>query len=574
MFQSFVLLKLTTAFFLVAQYQLGIAHAAPLTGPTFKWGDVKPNTNLDWTPCYDGFQCSRLQVPLDYSAPTGGSAYIAVVRLPSKSPRTEYRGPLLFNPGGPGGSGVDAVVGSGAAFATIFGEQYDIVGFDPRGVSHSTPVISFFKTAVERELLIPSAPNIPYPSFNASSDALVQQWAHMQLLGKLAEARNTDNYLQHMTTDNVARDMLRITEAFGFEKLQYWGISYGSVLGATFASLFPDKVGRLIIDGVLDMEAYYTGNLTNQMTDTDKALQIFFDGCAAAGPAGCAFHAPSPAAVASKFDDLLATIRGRPYAVVTPQSHGIVDYSTVRNTVLNALSFPYPFDASGLVMAGFALADLAAGNASTMYAMNEVPTFDCSAAAADRPSQSALEAYLGTACGDVIPFEDSISQLQEFYTKASKVSSFADLLSNTRTTCSGWKVHRAGVFHGLRTCRRCENQFPSTTCRLVGNTADPVTPLAGAIKTSKSFPGSVVLTQDSVGHTSLSAQSLCTYGYFRQYFQNGTLPEPGTVCPVETVLFPSVSGSTAVRRSAYDDEMHQALRAIGGVVRASRSLGW
>jgi hypothetical protein len=205
--------------------------------------------------------------------------------------------------------------------------------------------------------------------------------------------------------------------------------------------------------GVLDMEAYYTGkrikkisasdclnvnnsgNLTNQMTDTDKALQIFFDGCAAAGPAGCAFHAPSPAAVASKFDDLLATIRGRPYAVVTPQSHGIVDYSTVRNTVLNALSFPYPFDASGLVMAGFALADLAAGNASTMYAMNEVPTFDCSAAAADRPSQSALEAYLGTACGDVIPFEDSISQLQEFYTKASKVSSFADLLSNTRTTC-------------------------------------------------------------------------------------------------------------------------------------------
>lgn len=76
-----------------------------------------------------------LQVPLDYNAPQSEFASIAIVRLPSTSPKSEYRGPILFNPGGPGGSGVDAIVGAGAAFATVFGPEFDIVGFDPRGAS-------------------------------------------------------------------------------------------------------------------------------------------------------------------------------------------------------------------------------------------------------------------------------------------------------------------------------------------------------------------------------------------------------------------------------------------------------
>jgi hypothetical protein len=180
-------------------------------------------------------------------------------------------------------------------------------------------------------------------------------------------------------------------------------------------------------------EHEHLGSQTNHMTDADKALKLFFDGCAAAGPAICAFHAPSLATIASKFDDLMTTIRGRPYAVVTPQSHGILDYSSVRNTVLNALFGPYD---SAFVKLAQALADLAAGNATTIYTMSEIPTFKCSTPAAGLPPQSALEAYLGTSCGDVIPFDDSMSQLQDFYTQAQKVSSFADLLSNTRVTCS------------------------------------------------------------------------------------------------------------------------------------------
>ncbi|KAJ7660273.1 hypothetical protein DFH06DRAFT_1326406 [Mycena polygramma] len=197
---------------------------------------------------------------------------------------SEYRGPILFNPGGPGGSGVDAVVGAGAAFATVFGPQFDIVGFDPRGISYSRPIISFFKTEVERRFLIPSINTVIYPSLNASSNAVSKAWGDTGLIGELALQSNTNGYLQHMSTDNIARDMLRITQAFGFEKLQYWGISYGSVLGATFATLFPNNVGRIMIDGVFEMASYYAASETNMMVDVDASLQAFFDGCNKAGP--------------------------------------------------------------------------------------------------------------------------------------------------------------------------------------------------------------------------------------------------------------------------------------------------
>lgn len=466
-----------------------------------------------------------MQVPLDYTAPTGSNASIAIVRLPSAAPKSEYRGPLLFNPGGPGSSGVDAIVQNGAAFATIFGSEFDIVGFDPRGISYSTPHISFFNTDVERELTIPSNPNIVYPSINASSDALARELAHWQLLGKLAVARDEGGYLQHMTTDNIARDMLRITEAFGFGKLQYWGVSYGSVLGATFASLFPDKVGRLIIDGVLDMDGYYHANSTSQMTETDTALQTFFDSCVAAGPARCAFHAPNASAIATNLAALTTRIRAQPVAAVTPAAHGIVDFDALRNALLAALFAPY----DSFPPLAQALADLAAGNASAMYTLNAPPPFACGA---PRSSANPLESYMTIACGDAAPVADDLASLRAFYEAATSVSSFADLLASTRVVCSGWKIHREGRFQGPIGARN--TSFPLL---IVGNTVDPVTPLAGAVKAVQAFPGSVLLTLDAIGHTSLTAPSRCIYGYFREYFVNGTLPALGTVCPADAVLF-------------------------------------
>ncbi|KAJ6484076.1 TAP-like protein-domain-containing protein [Mycena sanguinolenta] len=507
----------------------------------FDWSKVKASKELNWVPCYDsGLECTRLEVPLDYSAPNTSAAGIAIVKYSSTGLKSAYLGPILFNPGGPGVSGVDAIVESGADFSAIFGAQYDIVGFDPRGqcsIHYSTPAASFFATDVDRAQWEHPGVDTTYPSLNTSADVIPTQRARYQLLGMLAKMQDSGNILQHITTDNVARDMLSITEAFGYEKLQYWGVSYGSVLGATFASMFPDKVGRLIIDGVMDGQSWYSCNITESMTDTDATLQTFFDGCAAAGPETCPFYAPTAAAIAANLKALSSSLIEAPIPVFTNISYGLFTYTYLRNVLFTALYSPYkqfPLLAQGL-------ADLATGNATILYQMAEDAPYECPSGSAPNAvefDQNDQEASIPTACGDGPVYSDTVSQLRESYEIGANLSSFWDMFGNWRLRCAGWKVHRDGHFMGPMGA--LNTSFPLL---VVGNTADPVTPHLWALRTSSYFPGSALLTFDAPGHTSLTAVSSCITTHMRQYFQNGTLPAAGTVCSPDQELFPSPSSN-------------------------------
>ncbi|KAJ7290748.1 Alpha/Beta hydrolase protein [Mycena rebaudengoi] len=491
----------------------------------FRWDHLRPSTDLKWVDCYSIFQCARLEVPLDYSDRNVGNAALAVIRLPANVSKEEYRGPVLFNPGGPGGSGVDALVGIGSSFRVLFGNQYDIVSFDPRGVSYSTPIATFFKTNAERALWNAATP--PEGSLNASG------------------------IFKYMTTDNVARDMLLINQKLGFERLKYYGVSYGSALGATFAALFPDKVERIIIDGVLDVNAWFKANLTIEATDADKVLQAFFDGCAAAGPELCAFYKPVLAA-------LTASIRAKPVPVITPTFYGVVDYTVLRLTLFD--SFKMPYDLFPTVAES--LAALESGN-GTLFTNDTVPFH-----------LNSNEANIAVQCSDAEEVTDSIEQFTAFVNNAAKTSQFAEFLVDyLRVNCDGWQIHRKGRFLGP--VAAAHTRVPLL---IVTTTADPVTPGAGALNTLAGFPGSVLLTQDSPGHTSLTTPSLCTLDYFRQYLENGTLPEPGTVCPVEATLFGVPGNSTAIRRATLSTEDEQALAALKSISDAvrpviTRSLG-
>ncbi|KAJ7713376.1 Alpha/Beta hydrolase protein, partial [Mycena metata] len=489
---------------------------------------------------------------------------IAIARYPANCTKSEYRGPILLNDGGPGGSGVDYVVEVGASIATIIGKQFDIVGFDPRGAYHSTPTVSFFRTAAERALGMPATSDIVFPALNQTADAVAQQWVRAQILGQLAVNRNDGNYIQHITTDNTARDMLRITEAFGFEKVQYWGVSYGSVLGSTFAAMFPDKVGRVVVDGVMPMDTWYSANLTREAANTDKTLQTFFDGCAAAGPEACAFSAPSSIEVAAKLDALFAAIEIQPVPVITPVSYGVVDYTFLRNSVFHALYSPY----DSFIALAQGLVDLAMGNATTLYTAEEVPPFECDCNSTTPFHENGYEALVAISCGDMAIESDTVSQLQAYYASIQAISSIADLYGNWRVVCS----HHFRSF--LASCELTYLQGPfgalntSFPLLVIGNTADPVTPIAGAKSTVDAFPGSALLTIDAPGHTSLGAPSTCFYGYLRQYFQNGTLPPQSTVCQPDDVLFPppanAITEGVAPRRlDAWEAELIEASHAIG-----------
>ncbi|KAJ7660890.1 Alpha/Beta hydrolase protein [Mycena polygramma] len=524
-----------------------LSPALAQTPETFLWEKLTPSQDLKWVECYSTFQCTRLKVPFDYSDHSVGTAAIAVIRLPANVSKAEYKGPILFNPGGPGGSGVDTLVSNGFELQTLLADsRYDIVSFDPRGVHYSTPEASFFETEAERALW--NAGSLP-ASLSASSNAIPQAWGRAHLLGSLAAQRDKSQILKYITTDNVARDMLLITQKSGFEKLKYYGVSYGSVLGATFASLFPDKVERIIIDGVVDVNAWYSANVTILATDTDKVLQSFFDGCAAAGPDLCAFYEPTAAAIAYRLEALTNSVRAQPVPVITPTTYGIIDYSLLRQTIFQTFYTPYtlfPLLAQGL-------AALENGNGTVLYSILATPAFQCNCNGTVSPPSD--DSTVAIECGDPVQVMDSIDQVTEFYENAVKTSQFVEfLVGMDRVSCAGWQVHRDDRFKGPVAAN---TSFPLL---LVSNTADPVTPKAAALKTQAGFPGSVLLTQNSAGHTSLSAPSLCTAGYLQGYFVNGTLPPTGTICPIDVTLFEPPANSTP-RRTTLDEHDERVLAA-------------
>ncbi|KAK0487941.1 Alpha/Beta hydrolase protein [Armillaria novae-zelandiae] len=487
----------------------------------FDWSTIEPTSNLSWVNCYSSYQCTRFQVPIDYSNESGDKAALAVIKFPAQS-ETEYKGAVLMNPGGPGVSGVATLVSSGPMFASVIGNQYDIISFDPRGVGNSTPRAEFFPSKEEHSLWLANANHFTM-AVNTTSDQIPHLWASAQVVAELAKERD-NGILNYISTDNVARDMLHISEAAGQEKLQYFGLSYGTVLGATFASIFPDKIERMVLDGVLDMDGYYSGNWRNEVIDTEKDMQSFSDGCVAAGPDACAFYASTSEEISNKLDAIYQSLLTEPVPVISSSFYGVVDYAVLQTAIKNALYAPY----TSFSILAEGLASLAEGNGSIIYAMQA--TYDPSSV-----YDNSWEAEIAISCSDALNNTDSVEDLFAYWDSIQGVSPFAFWLMAQRIGCSGWKFHREGRFTGP------VGGNTSYPILLIGNMADPVTPLSMAHKTSSMFPGSVVLAQNSSGHTSLVASSACTYAYVQAYFQNGTLPDHGVVCNVETELFPGSS---------------------------------
>ena len=192
--------------------------------------------------CRDGFECARVAVPLDYADPGGDTIEISVNRRPAGS-GSKRIGSLLVNPGGPGASGLDfARPGSGIVSASLL-ERYDLVGFDPRGVGESTPVTC-----------LSDAETDTYLAADGSPDTRAEEQRLVDLAKEFGErcAEGSGDLLGHVSTVEAARDIDVLRAVLGDERLNFLGKSYGTYLGATYAELFPDRVGRLVLDGALD----------------------------------------------------------------------------------------------------------------------------------------------------------------------------------------------------------------------------------------------------------------------------------------------------------------------------------
>ncbi|KAF2111377.1 hypothetical protein BDV96DRAFT_614719 [Lophiotrema nucula] len=290
--------------------------------------DITPTVGLRWTSCYDNFTCARLEVPLDYTNPSLGTTAIAYIRKPATSKSVDEAESILFNPGGPGDSGVAAILDQGDLLASYVGPDYNLIGFDPRGVNNSGP--------------------------SKSNDSKADSFELTGGFGDWCSRVHANDSAKYANTPAVARDMLNFAErnaeargqSVADAKVWYWGISYGTILGSTFSALFPDRVGRVILDSVVDGENYYDGKWTTGLLDADKAAESFGDYCHAAGPEHCAFYFDNPEKIMSQIKATLENLRTLPAIVTDPNvtdSPRLVTYEDLASLIFSSLYTPYEF---------------------------------------------------------------------------------------------------------------------------------------------------------------------------------------------------------------------------------------
>jgi pimeloyl-ACP methyl ester carboxylesterase len=266
--------------------------------------------------------CALLEVPLDYSDESVGTVNLGIIKLPGD---TEDAQEVLLNPGGPGGSSIDFVLGGYEAVQAKIGTQYSLVGIDPRGVKNSGPSSDCFEgyPYVARNAFLA---NVYTPADITSDYDLRQTHGYMNAYGKwCSSVYAVNNTARYAGTVATAQDMLHYIELRAKSKgeppeeakLWYYGISYGTILGGTFASLFPDRIGRMTIDGVMDLEDHFNGGWEKSIVDNDEASRFFFKRCFEAGPALCKFHQNATCweELEERYNDILENLKQAPIPV-------------------------------------------------------------------------------------------------------------------------------------------------------------------------------------------------------------------------------------------------------------------
>jgi hypothetical protein len=202
--------------------------------------------------------------------------------------------------------------------------------------------------------------------------------------------------------------------------------------GAVFATMFPDKIERMVLDGVADTEEYFRGNITAELLDTDKAVDTFFQSCFEAGPDLCAFYDSSPEKISANLDALYEQVKVAPMPAIYGTNYGIVDYGFLRETIYSLVATPY----QSFQLLAEGLARLAQGNASLVFALNDSPleSSPCNCWTSD-PSINEVDAELTIICNDADVQNQTLEQWEDVFNAAANVSAYSEVLAGVYMRC-------------------------------------------------------------------------------------------------------------------------------------------
>ncbi|MGI5430433.1 alpha/beta hydrolase [Streptomyces sp. CA-179760] len=485
-------------------------------GPTTAHAERPPQPSVRWLPCDqvlkpappldpDIADCAIQQVPRDHARPNGDTMGVVMLRHRAEDP-AERLGTLFVNPGGPGQSGLHFAYRAEKFLTPEVLARYDVVGFDPRGVGQSTAVRCFASQedadaalAGKREApLTPGETTATLRAERAYTDAC---------------ARRAGPRLAHLSTADVARDLDLIRQGVGAERLNFAGYSYGSMIGATYANLFPRHTGALILDGNIDPPLRMTDGIEydrQRAVAAEEVLTAFLRDCAREGDR-CDVGEGSPAAAFEKIRDRL-----RKGPVTLPDGK-VVDFAGLGDLVLGRLSAG---DLSGLARSLKALSQA-----------SETPSRG--QASEQRTAYRGNDSANAVNCGEK-PYRLPAAAwplLARHWERTSPT--FGRSQAYDALPCATWPVrasHNPGVYTGPW------DRPAARTALVIGNRHDPVTPYSFAERMTARLADARLLTADMYGHTAMGLNT-CVDRLATRYLIEGEVPAAGTVCPADAPLF-------------------------------------
>ena len=477
---------------------------------------------IDWKDCSDGtasFQCGTVTVPLDYDHPDGQTITIALKKLPASDGNAEH-GSLFLNPGGPGGSGVEAMT-SAPRVSEELRAAYDIIGFDPRGVGQSTPITCWTNDEIKQHLANPSddaGPTDPLKGVtykNVAAQNKIDRGAANA--ARCAQHSQVPELLDHVGTRDVARDLDILRATNGNAKLNYLGTSYGTYIGAIYADLFPAHVGRTVLNAAMNPSRYRTDSDAEVVAFKEGALRQYVEHCQAQN--GCPLTGSTDEAVAqlTTFVDGLdknpLTAPDSNVTVNTQDATAIVQQYAIEKPdweALTAMLNPAMNKRDGTLMvkAKQSVPDLSpettieeavsSANSEVMFGAvicNDYP--DTGGTASDWDAQSAAEKKS-------YPFFGGTSNAMEAY-------------------CRGWG-------HRGQTPPQETHAKGSAPILVIGTTGDSRTLYPWAQSLTDQLDNGHLLTVKGYGH---GASGSCAGAAMIDFLVNGTVPAEGTTCAAE-----------------------------------------
>jgi pimeloyl-ACP methyl ester carboxylesterase len=453
---------------------------------------------LAWKSCGETFQCARLAVPLDHAQPTGPTIELALIRRPARKPAQRI-GSLLVNPGGPGVSGVDFLPDYYGVLPGEIRDRFDVVSFDPRGVGASEPVDCGTDGGEVADI-------------DGDPDTPAERAAYEQLFTEQAERceQVVGPLLTHVGSVDAARDLDLIRAAVGDARLTYLGYSYGAELGFAYATLFPERIRALVLDGALDPALSDDDTLRSQADALEQGIDAFFAECASRSKCGLG---RDPAAATRELLDRLeagATLPAHVGDEDRTLGIGLAQYGIVAG--LYDEQFGWPELELALVQARdgdggplLALADTVTGYLGGGHYDSLVDAYSAINCAdrSERPS-AADAAALAAELGPRDPF-------------------FGAWIGWGLMGCADWPL-------AADRYDRTSTAPGAPPILVVGATGDPVTPYDQTQALAAQLSSGVLLTREGGGHTSYGGLDDCIDRAVDAYLLDLEPPPAGTTC--------------------------------------------